>query len=478
MKRRIIVISLLFAVLITNGQDTSSVYKKRVLESLELDILTSYFYQDGDNAAVTGGIGSEELTDFTTDIVVSIPLNDDDVLTIDGGISAYTSASSSNLNPFNKSSEAYDEEAENSNPNGPVTGSPWVASTGSSKGDLWIHGTVGYSHSSDNRNNIYSGHISFATEFDYTSFGFGGGYARLFNDKNTEISLKGNIYLDKWNPRYPIEIISYINHGENLNAGLFNGVDILNQNGNAIDKNGTKVWSPINTTLVDNKNRNSYSLMVGFAQISSKKAQFSVFVDLIQQEGWLSNPMQRVYFADRDNYYIGNPASIPIYASKDNKDVFQLADDIERLPSTRTKYPVGARFNYYVNQFIVLRTYYRYYNDNWGINSHTLSLEVPIKIGTKFTVYPSYRYYTQSAADYFAPYETALSTSQFYTSDNDLSKFNSNQYGIGVSYTDIFTGFHIAKLGLKNIDFKYNYYERNTTFNAGFFSLGIKFVVY
>jgi len=102
---------------------------------------------------------------------------------------------------------------------------------------------------------------------------------------------------------------------------------------------------------------------------------------------------------------------------------------------------------------------------------------VPIKIGMRFTLYPSYRYYTQTAADYFAPYETALSTSQFYTSDNDLSAFNSNQYGIGVSYTDIFTGFHIGKLGLKNIDFKYNYYQRNTNFNAGFFSLGFKFVV-
>ena len=32
-----------------------------------------------------------------------MPLNDDDVLTIDSGISAYTSASSSNINPFNAS---------------------------------------------------------------------------------------------------------------------------------------------------------------------------------------------------------------------------------------------------------------------------------------------------------------------------------------------------------------------------------------
>ena len=75
-------------------------YKKRVLENTEIDFLSSYYSQDGNNAAVSGGTGTEELTDFTPTIVVSIPLNVDDVLTIDAGVSAYTSASSSNINPF------------------------------------------------------------------------------------------------------------------------------------------------------------------------------------------------------------------------------------------------------------------------------------------------------------------------------------------------------------------------------------------
>lgn len=77
-------------------------YKKRVLETGEVDFLTSYYNQDGSNASVTGGIGSEKLNDFTPIVVVSVPLNDDDVLTIDAGFSAYTSASSSNLNPFDR----------------------------------------------------------------------------------------------------------------------------------------------------------------------------------------------------------------------------------------------------------------------------------------------------------------------------------------------------------------------------------------
>jgi len=154
-----------------------------------------------------------------------------------------------------------------------------------------------------------------------------------------------------------------------------------------------------------------------------------------------------------------------------------LADDIERLPDNRLKIPIGFRLHYYLNEVFTVRTYYRYYFDDWGIRSNTASIEVPIKISSKFTVYPSYRFYNQTEADYFAPYDKHLSTDQFYTSDYDLSKFSANQYGFGISYTDIFSSAHIWKLGLKSIDFRYNNYQRNTGLSANYFGLGFKFIM-
>ena len=139
------------------------------------------------------------------------------------------------------------------------------------------------------------------------------------------------------------------------------------------------------------------------------------------------------------------------YTSPSNTSVFQLTDDIERLSETRFKVPIGTRFNYYINQTFVFRTYYRYYFDDWGINSQTLNIEVPIKISDKFTLYPTYRYYHQSAADYFAPFEQHVSSSDFYY---DLSKFSANQYGFGVSYTDIFTKIRLGNLGVKESRFE------------------------
>ncbi len=463
------------------SQKEPTTYKKRVLESTELEFLGSYYSQDGGNASVTGGIGTEQLTDYTPTIVISIPINADDVLTMDIGISTYTSASSSNGNPFDitgasGNGNGEDDEDDDKGYNraaGAVIGSPWVASTGASRQDTWVGGTVDYSHSSNSRNTIYNLDASFANEYDYSSFGVGAGITQLFNEKNTTLGLSGKVYLDKWRPVYPTELKSYEEVDGHLNTGFFTDVSIYDENG--LHSNA---WKPLNGfPLIENTSRNSYSLSLSVSQILSKNAQISLFVDLLQQKGWLANPLQRVYFADKPNFYIGNIASIPNYTSPSNTDVFQLADDIERLPSSRFKIPIGLRFNYYINEIFVVRTYYRYYFDDWGVSSHTASLEIPIKLGSSFTIYPSYRYYQQTQADYFAPFDQNLSTAEFYTSDYDLSKFTSNQYGLGLGYTDILTKFHLFGAGLKSIDIKYSIYRRNTGLRAFIVSGGFKFVL-
>ncbi len=412
-------------------QDSTKVYKKRVLETTEVDFLTSYYSQDGTNAAVSGGIGTEELTDVTGTFVVSIPLNDDDILTIDAGVSAYTSASSSNVNPFDGGQPA----------------DPFVASSGASRADTWASLSGSYSHNSDDRNDIWSANFSVAAEYDYFSVGAGGSYTKLFNEKNTEFSVNANVYIDKWNAIYPIELRPFATNG----IGSFRPSEIT----------GNTNYNP-NFTEFNDEGRNSYALGFGFSQILHKNVQAALSLDFIQQKGLLSTPFQRVYFSDIADSFIDN---------------FQLADDIERLPESRFKVALGGRLNWYLNEVVSLRTFYRYYFDDWGIGSHTTSIEVPIKITDKFTLYPSYRFYNQSTADYFAPANQNLSTAEFYTSDYDLSEYTANQFGFGVSYTDIFTKMHLWKLGLKRIDLKYYKYDRNSAFSSSIITAGFNFVI-
>jgi hypothetical protein len=470
-----IIIFLLTQLVFSQEKDSTIVFKKRVLESTEIDFLGSYYKQDGVHSAVAGGIGSEKLTDLTSNIVVAIPMNDDEVLTIDAGISAYTSASSSNINPFNASgaSRVGDGDDDKAVAASGPTGTPWQASSGASAQDALVSVMGNYSHSSDNRNFIWTADVAFSNEYDYTSVGFGGGLTKLFNHKNSEISLKLNAYLDQWRPIYPTELSEYSKYGSAfLNNGYFSGVTVLNQNGNS-----TTAYLPNKFKTWDSTARNSYSASVSFSQVVSKNTQFSIFFDILQQQGMLSTPYQRIYFADKANYYIGNAGSIPFYESPSNLNVYRLADDIERLPNSRFKLPIGLRWNYYLNERFVVRTYYRYYFDNWDLSAHTASIELPVKLSDKFTVFPMYRYYVQTQSKYFAPFDTHLSTEEFYTSDYDLSSFSANQFGLGVTYTDIFASGKLLGFGLKSIDLRFNHYNRSDGLQSNIGTIGFKFVM-
>ena len=390
---------------------TADAYKRRVLEAAELQILTSYYQQSGSNAAVTGGRGTEELTDVHPTVVMAVPLNEDDVLTASVGISAYSSASSSNVDPFDGG--------------GPP--SAFQASSGASGSDVWLNGTVSYAHSSDDRNQVVTGNLSFSNEYDYRSFGFGGSYTRLFNERNTEVTVNGGAYVDNWKLIYPVELRS-------------------------------------RDALLSTTGRNSYNLGLNVTQLLSTRAQGMLSLDLVRQQGLLSTPFHRIYFADVPDRVVTPP------------DAFLLADDIERLPDVRSKVAVGGRLHYYLSERLVVRTFYRYYLDDWGIQSHTANVEVPIKLGGHFSLRPGYRFYNQTAADYFAGFNLHRSTDVYFTSDYDLSAFNAQQYSLGLSYLDILGDHNILGWGLKNVDVNYSLYRRDNGFRAGQLSLGVKVV--
>jgi hypothetical protein len=116
-------------------KDSTFVFKKRVLEATEVDFLLSYYKQDGVHSAVSGGMGSEKLTDLASNIVVTMPMNADDILTVDAGLSAYTSASSSNINPFNDTGASGGGDDDDDDKAGSPYGTPWLASSDASAQD-------------------------------------------------------------------------------------------------------------------------------------------------------------------------------------------------------------------------------------------------------------------------------------------------------------------------------------------------------
>ena len=369
-----------------------STYQKPDWKTINIDFLNSYYAQDGNNAAVTGGIGTEQLTDFTQKVILSIPVNPKLSLNLDGGYDYYSSASTDNIDNIQSSD---------------------------SSSDIRAHGNAGITYAISDTKDI-GFRLGGSVEYDYYSLNGGVNTSLMTKDKNTELSLGFQAFFDTWIPYYPREL-----RGE---------------------------------VRVPTDKRRSYNASIGISRVLNKRMQMSVQLEGIYMEGLLSTPFHRVYFRE------------------------QVQAKIENLPNTRLKIPIGTRLNVHVNEWLIARTYYRYYWDNWGVQAHTASIELPIKINRFFAIYPFYRYHTQTAATYFKPYKEHNLQQEFYTSDFDLSALSSHAFGLGLTYSPLNV---LAKIKLpfkkrpeflvKSIDIKYSHFERSTNLKADIISLGLSF---
>ena len=173
-----------------------------------------------------------------------------------------------------------------------------------------------------------------------------------------------------------------------------------------------------------------------------------LLTDVVHQQGFLSLPFYRVYFLDGSVHQ-------------------------EKLPDRRLKIPIGFRANYFLGDRFVIRTYYRYYKDDWGVSSHTVNLEIPVKLTPFLSISPFYRYYNQTAVDYFKPYGVHTAQDQFYTSNYDLSKFNSNFFGAGIRLSPPKGVLGIQRLNM--LELRYGHYTKNIAMNANIVSVNLKF---
>ncbi len=369
-------------------QDSTS-YKNRKLKLEEVNFVTSYYQQDGNNSAVTGGIGTEKLTDFatTTDVKLSRYDHRNRKHTITGelGIDSYTSASSDKIDPSTISS--------------------------ASSADMRIYPSLGYAIINEAKGSTISATGSVSTEYDYLSKGLNLGWSKLSKDKNREFSAKAQVFLDTWTVILPVEL-----------RGITN-------------KKGSLP-------------RNSYSASFTLSQIITKRLQLLLLADVAYQNGQLATLYHRTYSTDGSH-------------------------QVENLPDTRLKIPIGIRLNYFLGDRYIIRTYYRYYKDDWGLSAHTFEIETPIKITPFFSVSPFYRHYTQQGVKYFAGYEKHNLNEEFYTSDYDLSTLSSDMIGLGIRYAPPGGVFGLTKFNA--LELRYANYQRSTGLDANIITLLAKF---
>lgn len=398
------VVGLYISLFAAFGQQTptDSSYKSRKLTLEEANLVSSYYRQDGNNSAVTGGIGTEKLTDIVN--VIDVKLNKWDkkyrkhTFDFEIGIDHYTSASSDNIDPRNISSASYP--------------------------DTRFYPSATWSMENEKKGTTIGGGLSFSTEFDYQSIGANASFSQKTRNRSGEFTAKAQAYLDRVSLILPIE----------LQPGY----------PNVRGEDGERSRSDYPSSP-----RNSYSGSLSYSQIINQRLQIALLLDVIYQQGYLGLPFHRVFFNNSNLTHV------------------------ENLPDTRMKIPIGFRASYFLGDKFIIRTYYRYYHDDWGLNAHTFNIETPVKITPFLSISPFYRFYSQSAVKYFAPYKVHTAADQFYTSNYDLSKFNSNFYGAGFRITPPKGVFGIQHLNM--LEIRYGHYTKSSGMNSDIVSLNLKF---
>lgn len=397
----------------TKPADKDSTYEARKLKVEEVNLVSAYYHQNGNNSAVTGGIGTENLTDFanTLDLQLSkYGLNGrKHTFLFELGVDHYTSASSDKIDPLSISS--------------------------ASRQDTRIYPSLNWTVSNDKTGNAFGITGSYSHEFDYQSFGGGINLTRLSANKNTQFDFKATAFLDTWKVILPVELRP---------AGYGSGSDKDGRGGGTLDY----------------KPRNSFSTSFSLSQVISQRLQVALIIEPSYQKGLLATEYQRVYFNSNFATGVGPTNSI-------------LNERIESLPGSRYKLPIAVRLNYFLDDHFIIRAFYRYYSDNWGIRAHTAELEIPVKLTSFVSVSPFYRYNNQQGTRYFAPYGQHSPTETYYTSDYDLSTLSSNFVGANIRLSPpngVFGSPHFNSLELRA-----GHYMRSTGLNSNIVTLAMKF---
>jgi hypothetical protein len=377
-KKRYIIAGLLASYMSVFGQRTEPSYSKKKLRETEIQTLLSYYTQDNDHSAVTGGKGTEDLQVYAAQMLVDWGNDSTQTYHIDAGVDVITSASTDNID--------------------------FVMSS-ASREDARSHLNLGFNRRIRNTGFIYGVTGGISIESDYYSRTGGLSLSHTSDDQNREWSLSFQAFFDdlRW---------GRFDNGEPQK--LLYPSELRNKN-----------W-------FTNYNRNSFNLNAGFSQAINSRMVLGIYPGVMYQHGLLSTPFHRVYFKDKSKR-------------------------VENLPDKRIKFPLGIQLNTFLGTRTILRSYYRFYWDNYGVSAHALEFELPVKVGLNFILTPFVRTYAQSQANYFNPYGEHEVTQEFYTSDYDLSKFTSYKAGFGATYAPI-----VGKVRrFREVEIRYAFYQRS-----------------
>jgi hypothetical protein len=142
---------------------------------------------------------------------------------------------------------------------------------------------------------------------------------------------------------------------------------------------------------------------------------------------------------------------------------------MEHVPRHRVRHAIVGRFAQWLPWDGALKGFYRFYGDGWGIVAHAVEGQLLQRLSPLLYVRGSYRFYTQTPADFFTT--LMRGTEPVFTADSDLGRFDSHTVGgkVTAEIPWVFHGGHI--------DMGYERYWRTDglTVNVALWQAGARF---
>ena len=216
----------------------------------------------------------------------------------------------------------------------------------------------------------FGGH--FSTEHDYTSVGANLGLTRDLNRRNTTVSFSAAFSHDFVRPEggtpVPLSIMGVSADDDELEDEFE-------------DERGDREGSGDDT-------KNVIDAVFGVTQVLDRQTLLRVNYSFSHSSGYLNDPYKILSVVqDRTGAEPGEPVDY-LYESR---------------PDSRSKHALYSEVRRYIGGHVVNLSY-RYFWDDWGINSHTVDLQYRLPLGGAHALQPHVRWYRQTAADFYSSY--------------------------------------------------------------------------
>lgn len=156
---------------------------------------------------------------------------------------------------------------------------------------------------------------------------------------------------------------------------------------------------------IEEGHKNGYSAFAGLSQVLGRKSVIQSSLSYKFNNGYLSDP-----------YKLAEVGGANV---RDNR------------PNQRHQLAWLTRYRrHYESLSASLHLDYRYYFDDWLLTSHTLEAAWYQSLFGFLKLIPSFRYYSQSQAEFYSPFYSSLPADGFVSSDYRLSPYGAIVYGI------------------------------------------------